>query len=97
MPFTSELKGIKKAIKTAKVILRDIGERIGGLIQTGIDKIKKARSRKDRENAEKEAKESLLRIKTDADMALNAFMPFDDEEEEEKKEVPEEEYDEREG
>lgn len=38
-----------------------------------------------------------MRIKTDADMVLNAFMPFDDEEEEEKKEVPEEEYDEREG
>ncbi len=55
---------------------------------TGLAKLKKARSRKDRENAEKEAKENLIRIQTDAEAALNAFLPFDDEEE-----LSEEEYD----
>ena len=90
----TELKGLKKAIQEARGILRDIGERIGGLIQTGIDKIKKAKSHKDREEAEKEAKESLLRIQTDAVQVLNAFMPFDEEEE---KVDLEEEYDEERG
>ena len=88
----SELKGLKKAIKTAKGILRNIGERIGGLIQTGIDKIKKAKSRKEKDEAAKEAEGQLLRIQTDAELALNAFLPFDDEEE-----LPEEEYGEERG
>jgi len=77
----AELKGLKRAIKEAKGILKDIGERIGGLIQTGIDKIKKARSRKEKDDAAKEAEEQLLRIQTDAELALNAFLPFDDDEE----------------
>lgn len=81
----AELKGlkraIKEAIKEAKGILKDIGERIGGLIQTGIDKIKKAKSRKEKDEAAKEAEGQLLRIQTDAELALNAFLPFDDDEE----------------
>lgn len=90
----TELNGLKRAIKKARGILRDIGERIGGLIQTGLNRIKKAKSCKEKDDAAKEAEGQLLRIKTDAEAVLNAFMPFDDEEE--KKEVPEEEYDERE-
>ena len=92
-----ELKGLKKAIKKAKEFLGGIGKRIDELVNNGINKIWKAKTKKEKDEAAKESEGHLLRIKTDAELALNAFLPFDDEEEEEKKEMPEEEYDEREG
>lgn len=66
----SRLEQIKDSIKDAQKELSDLQERIHFWVAAGIRKIKKALSRKEKEDAANEAITALLQIETDAAITL---------------------------
>ena len=75
----SRLEQIKDAIKDAQKELSDLQERIHFWVAAGIRKIKKALSKKEKEDAANEAMTALLQIQTDAAITLPHLDDAEDE------------------
>ncbi len=75
----SKLEQIKDSIKDAQKELSDIQERIHSWIAAGIRKIKKALSKKEKEDAANEAITALLQVETDAAITLPHLDDAEDE------------------
>ncbi|MCR5126853.1 MAG: plasmid recombination protein [Lachnospiraceae bacterium] len=75
----SRLEQIKDSIKDAQKELSDLQERIHFWVAAGIRKIKKALSRKDKDEAANEAMAALLQIQTDAVITLPHLDDAEDE------------------